>query len=331
MARPGPTFYVLHGSDEFTRAERVAELRQRLGPPEMVDLNTTWLDGRAVTLGELRHACEAIPFLADRRLVLVTGLLTRLGEGEGRGERAFLERLLDLLPRLPETTRLVFIEGGALSDSHPVLRLAREHERGYARRFEPPAPKALPRWIVRRVQKYQGRIEPPAAARLAQAVGSDLRLLDQEIRKLVTYVGPEGVITAADISRLVPYVQQAVIFDLVDALGRRDGRVAVSALQRLLEEGESPMGILAMIVRQFRLLVQVKELRQAGENPASIARALGLHPFPARKLYAQAANFTADQLERIYRHLLETDLQIKRGELAVEAALDLLVAGLVGG
>ncbi|HIE38040.1 MAG TPA: DNA polymerase III subunit delta [Anaerolineales bacterium] len=331
MAQPGPTFYVLHGSDEFTRAERVAEFRQRLGPPETADLNTTWLDGRAVTLGDLRHACEAVPFLADRRLVLVTGLLTRLGKGKGQGERAFLEELLDLLPRLPETTRLVFIEEGPLPDSHPVLRLAREHERGYARRFEPPAPKALPQWIVRRVQKYRGRIEPPAAARLAQAVGSDLRLLDQEIRKLITYVGPEGAITTADISRLVPYVQQAVVFDLVDALGRRDGRVAVSTLQRLLDDGESPMGILAMIVRQFRLLIQVKELSQAGENPASIARTLRLHPFPARKLYTQAANFTAAQLERIYRHLLETDLQIKSGNLAVEVALDLLVAGLTGG
>ncbi len=325
MARPSPTFYVLHGSDEFTRAETVAELRQRLGPPEMAELNTTWLDGQKVTLGELRHACETIPFMADRRLVVVTGLLDRLGQGK---ERAFLEELLDLLPHLPETTRLVFVEDRALPEEHPVLQLARRHERGYARQFEPPEPGQLPHWVLGRAEKYGGRIEPDAAARLAEVVGQDLRLLDQEIRKLVTYAGPDRAVTVEDVARLVPYARQAVIFDLVDALGRRDGATAAQTLHRLLEGGESPMGILAMIVRQFRLLIQVQELRQAGENPSSVARILGLHPFPASKLYAQAANFTSGQLEQIYRHLLETDLQIKGGELAVEAALDLLVAAL---
>jgi len=327
MARPAPTFYVFHGSDEFTRAETVAEFRRRLRPADTADLNTTWLEGRTVTLAELRHACETVPFLAERRLVLVTGLLTRLA----RGERELLQGLLDLLPCLPETTRLVFIEEGTLARGHPVLKQAREHERGYVRCFDPPKPQALPRWIVRRAERHGGRVEPEAAVRLAQVVGPDLRLLDQEIGKLVTYAGPGEAVTVAAVERLVPYVQQAVIFDLVDALGRRNGRVAASTLQRLLDDGQSPMGIMGMVIRQFRLLAQVKELRQAGENAASIARSLGIHPFPARKLYHQAINFTSAQLEQVYRYLLEIDLEIKGGNLTPEAALDLLVAGLAGG
>lgn len=327
MDRSSPTFYVFHGSDEFTCAERVADLRQRLGSPETADLNTTWLDGRTVTLGELRHACEALPFLSDRRLVVVTGLLSRLGKGTG--EHPFLERLLDLLPSLPDTTRLVLVEDVGLAEGHPVLKAARQHERGYVRRFEPPTPKALPRWILRRAEKYKGQMAQDAAARLAEVIGANLRLLDQEIGKLVTYAGPDRPVTAADVACLVPYVQEAVIFDLVDALGQRDGRVAASTLQRLLDEGESnAMGILAMIVRQFRLLIQVKELMQGGENSASISRRLGIHPFPTGKLCSQAANFTPAQLEQIYRYLLDIDLQIKSGELTPETALDLLVGGL---
>ncbi len=326
MNRPAPTFYVLHGSDEFTCAEMVAEFRQRLAPPDMADLNTAWLEGRTVTLGKLRHACEAIPFLGDKRLVIVTGLLTRLHKDKGSGE--FLKRLLRLLPRLPETTRLVFVEQEALPADHAVLELAQQHERGYVRRFDPPSDRALPGWIVKRTRKHGGRIAHDAAARLAQVVGADLRLLDQEVVKLVTYAGPEGEITAKEVAQLVPYAQQAVIFDLVDALGRRDGRTAATTLQRLLNGGGHPLGILAMIVRQFRLLIQVKELSQAGENAATIAHVLKLHPYPARKLHSQAINFTPAQLEHIYRHLLETDAQIKTGKIAPDVALDLLVAGL---
>ncbi len=324
MGKTAPTFYVFHGSDEFTAAEHVVAFREQVGSPDTADLNTTWLDGRKVKLSELRSACEAIPFLADRRLVIVTGLLTRLGSDGGK----FLEVLLRLLPDLPETTRLVFVEKKGLPDTHPVLELAQRHERGYARRFEPPRDSALPGWIIERTQKHDGQISRRAAAYLAQIVGSDLRLLDQEIRKLVTHAGPEEEISLEDVKRLVPYAQEAIIFDLVDALGHRNGKTASMTLQQLLEAGEHPMGILGMIVRQFRLLIQVKELSQAGENASTIARILKLHPYPAGKLHRQAYNFTADQLEKIYRHLLATDAQIKTGKITPVVALDLLVAGL---
>lgn len=326
MSQPHPTFYVFHGDDELTCAETVANLRRRLEGSGMADLNTAVLDGETVTLAALRNACEALPFLSDRRLVIVEGLLSHLQQ---KGDR-FLQGLLDLLPALPETTRLIFVEGRPLPDNHPVLQLARRHPRGYVRRFDLPTAKELPRWIARRARRHGGRITPRAAARLAAVIGSDLRLLDQEVLKLVTYVGPGREVTEEDVARLVPYVQQAVVFDLVDALGRRDGRTAASTLQRLLDGGEHPMGILAMIVRQFRLLIQVTELRRAGENAATIARVLNLHPYPARKLFVQSANFTPAQLEQVYRHLLATDAEIKQGRLTPEVALDLLVAGLTG-
>jgi DNA polymerase-3 subunit delta len=323
MARPAPTFYVFHGTDEFTRTETLADFRSRLGPADAVDLNTTFLDGRRASLAELHHACDAIPFLAEKRLVIVDGLLARVAEQE-----RLLAELAEYLCQLPETTRLVFVEENPLPDNHPILRLAQQDARGYVKRFDPPDTKALPRWVAERVRKHGGEIEPRAAAQLAAAVGADLRLLDQEIVKLVTYVNAEWPITTADVDEVVPYAQAAVIFDLVDALGRRDGRTAAQTLHRLLDAGEHPLGLLAMIVRQFRLLIQVKELKAEGANSRTIAKELGIHPFPARKLHNQATHFTAAQLEAVYRHLLEADVGIKSGEIEAEVALDLLVAGL---
>ena len=335
MTKPAPTFYIFHGADEFTRAETLADFKRRLGPPDTVDLNTTILDGGTLTLAKLRHACDAIPFLAEKRLVIVEGLLSRLAPRKDRelstSQRELLTALADYLPRLPETTRLVFIEDKPLPARHSMLRLAQREERGYVKRFDPPDAKVLPRWIEKRVRKYGGEIEPQAARQLAAVVGTDLRLLDQEIAKLVTYTqSPTGgqAITIADIETVVPYAQAAVVFDLVDALGRRDGRTAAQTLHRLLDAGEHPLMLLAMIVRQFRLLIQVKELKAGGGTPHDIAKALRLHPFPARKLHTQATHFTTAQLEAVYRHLLDTDVAIKTGEIEAEVALDLLVAGL---
>jgi DNA polymerase-3 subunit delta len=323
MGDPVPTFYVLHGSDEFSLGETLAEFKRRLGPPDTVDLNTTVLDGEKVTLAELRHACDAVPFLAEKRLVVVEGLLTRVAD-----QADYLQTLTEYLLQLPSTTRLVFAEAKPLSANHAVLKLAKQEVQGFAKQFDPPDAMTLPQWIEKQVRKHGGEIEPQAAAQLASVVGADLRLLDQEIVKLVTYVDAERAIAQEDVDAVVPYAQSAIVFDLVDALGRRDGRTAAQTLHRLLDAGEHPLGLLAMVVRQFRLLMQVKELRAEGANPQTIAKTLGIHPFPARKLHSQASHFTAAQLDAVYRHLLDTDVAIKSGEIEAEVALDLLVAGL---
>jgi DNA polymerase-3 subunit delta len=334
MSRPKPTFYVLHGEDEFTRSETLADFRRRLGPPDTVDLNTVVLDGKRLTLSELHHACDAIPFLADRRLVIVEGLLSRLIPGKGKplsdAKQKLLDDLADYLPHLPPTTRLVLVEGRSLPSKHPILKLAKQEQRGYVKRFQRPDAKALPRWTKKQVQKHGGDIEPRAAHHLAAVVGTDLRLLDQEIIKLVTYNDGERAISVSDVETLVPYSQDAVIFDLVDALGHRDGSTAAETLHRLIDEGEHPLGLLGMIIRQFRLLIQVKVLKAEGASPREVAKRLGIHPFPARKLHNQATHFTPAQLEKVYRYLSETDLDIKTGRIDAEVALDLLVAGLAG-
>ena len=176
MAKPTVTFYVFHGTDEFTRAEMLADFRRRLGPPDTVDLNTTVLNGRGLTLAELRHTCDAIPFLAEKRLVIVKGLLAAMGR---RGND--LDDLGDYLLSLPETTRLVLVEEKPLRAGHPIVRLAQGDDRGYVKQFTAPDARALPGWIKKRVSKHGGAIERQAAARLAELIGADLRLLDQEI------------------------------------------------------------------------------------------------------------------------------------------------------
>ncbi|HTP08435.1 MAG TPA: DNA polymerase III subunit delta, partial [Anaerolineae bacterium] len=77
-------FFILHGDNEFEISERVADFKQKIGDESMRDLNITVLDGRKTTLSEVQHAADAIPFLADKRLVIVDGLLTRLASRKAK-------------------------------------------------------------------------------------------------------------------------------------------------------------------------------------------------------------------------------------------------------
>jgi DNA polymerase-3 subunit delta len=337
-------FYVFHGDDEFGRAREVARLRGQLagGDRAMADLNTSVLDGNRLTLGELRHVCDSIPFMADRRLVIVEGLLGRLSPGsrakgqeepqdkEPAWKRAFLQDLASYLPNLPDSTRLIFVEASTLPASHPILKLAAQEEKkrkGFARLFKQPKDSELPNWIREQAQAKGGTIGHEAVTILAALVGSDLRLLDQEIEKLLLYADGREV-TAEDVQVLVSRARETSIFDLVDCVGRREVDRALRLLHRMLDEEAAPLYLLTMLGRQIRILIQVSELRDQGLAANEIVSRLKLHPFVVKKGLEQAANFTMAQLEAAHRRVVETDWSIKVGQSEEVLALDMLVVAL---
>jgi len=326
-------FYLFHGEEEFSRSETLADFKKKMGDPGLVELNTTIFDGNKVTLGELQHACDSIPFMAERRLVIVEGLLTHLASrGKKRAlsawQKEYLEKLTQYLKHLPETTRLVFVENKCINKNTPVHRLALAEEHGHVKEFKPPQRRELNRWIKERAKKKGGQISPAAVETLAAFVGNDLRLLDQEIEKLVVYVDGARPISEDDVRLLVSYVQEANIFAMVDALGQRNGQRAARLLHQLLDAGEHPLALLGMIVRQFRIMIQVKELGGKGLSQQDVAARLKLHPFVVKKAVRQAMNFSMEQLETVYGRLLETDVAIKTGQMDEVLALDMLVVGL---
>jgi DNA polymerase-3 subunit delta len=333
-----PMFYILHGDNEFEISERMADFKQKIGDDSMRDLNITVLDGRRTTLGEVQHAADAVPFLADKRLVIVEGLLTRLGSRRAKdgdesassgAAKDFLNGLLAYVTRLPETTRLVFVEFLPLNPRHQLIKLAEQQKGRTVIECQQPAAGELPRWIIERAQKHGGSIEPRAAQRLATLVGGELRRLDSEINKLITYVDAQRAIAEKDVNLLVSDASASSVFDLVDALGKRDGQRAAHELHRLLDQGENPLGLLAMIVRQYRLLILVKELQAHNVLPDAMAKELGQHPFVIKKLNEQTRSYRdLAQLETIYRRLLEIETAIKTGQTPDMLALDLLVAGV---
>ena len=343
-----PRLYLLHGPDEFASAEFLANLKGKLGDPGMGDLNTSLFDGRSVALAEVRAVADTLPFLAARRIVIVDGWLTRLvgrtepaggdepgaddgGEDSKRGStaREQLAALVAYLPDLPETTALVLIEKREIPARNVVVKAATGADWALVKLFDLPKGEALVRWIRARAKAEKGEISLEAAQALAE-VEDDPRALGNEIAKLLTYVDFARPVEVEDVQTLTPAGGEAKVFDMVDAIGQRRGPVAQRELHKLLESAE-PLYALSMIVRQYRLLLLAREMLNERASETDISKALGLHPFPTGKICAQARKFTLDDLEHIYRRLLEYDVEIKTGRIQAEAALDTLVGALTQG
>jgi DNA polymerase-3 subunit delta len=222
---------------------------------------------------------------------------------------------------------VVFVERGKLSDSNKILKLAQSDANGYEKAFAPP--KDSTSWIIKRAKDvYDANIAPAAATALSSVTMGDLRRADNELFKLVSYVAGERAINEADVALLTPYVADASMFEMVDALAEGRGKVAVSLVHRLLDQGDDVFGLYGMITRQFRLLLLAKEHITSGGSPKEIASAIGVHPFVAEKLAKQTRSFSLEQLETIYRALQEYDFKMKTGQIEPNLALDLLIAGL---
>jgi DNA polymerase-3 subunit delta len=320
-----PSVIFLHGNDEFAIAEHIEKLCAGLGDPSTADMNIARFDGRAgLDFEALYTAVNAAPFLAPRRVMVLVHPVSAFNSAESR--RKFIE----LLDKAPTTTTIALVEYDELKRDHWLLKWAAQaaprtavHVYNLPKRWE------MPRRIEAEAKKQGGQIEPDAVARLAERVGEDTRIAAQEITKLLTYVNFERSVTLADVEKVSIVSAQGNVFELVDALGAGDGKKAQHVLHQLLEDEEA-FELWGMVIRQFRLLLQAREMLDERAAVPEVQRALGVHEFVAGKICNQAGRFSLSALEVIYHKLLEIDEGAKTSQVPLDLALDTLVVELTG-
>lgn len=308
--------YLFYGADEFACSEALAEMQAQM-PAEVADFNITRLEGRKLKLDELARACEAVPFLADRRLVMVQEALKHMKAGKER------EEMRSYLKGLPPTCDLVFVERGDIDKRHIVA--AHVKQAGEVREFRPLQGAELLRWLCDRARLLHATLNQQAAQHLVEYVGSDSRTLVTELGKLASYVGQGGRISSEVIDLLVQDRHEHNLFAFIDDLSLRRSDAALSGLRALLAEGQASTYILFMLTRQVRILLGVQELAAQRMRADDIARQLGQKPFVVRKALEQVRSFAAAELQSLHDSLLQADQSIKTGRIQAEVALELLV------
>lgn len=364
MAEEKPVVYILHGDDSFGLAKFVSGMVLKLGDPSLADLNITRLDGRTASDDDLRNAVLSMPFLTDRRLVIYNNPLARLAakgarqkeagedeidqeEGESArpagGAKGAREKFLSLLDSIPATTALVLAvddsmvrrkgewEWEVLTPRHWLIKWSRQAGgRALVREFSLPRVEEMPTWIRKQAQTMGGQFSTQGALALAEHIGSDTQAASQEINKLLTYVNFKRAVEVEDVELLTAQAGLVDVFKMVDALADRDAPQTLKLLHGLLETSEPPE-VFGMIVRQFRLLLQAREVLDEGggvdQIQAEVIDQKGrVHPYVAKKLNGQAAHFSLEGLAAVHRRLLELDLAMKTSQMSFEYAMDTLIA-----
>ncbi|BAJ65070.1 MULTISPECIES: DNA polymerase III subunit delta [Anaerolinea] len=326
-----PVVYVLHGNDVHAMQAFIHTLREKLGDPAVADLNLTRLDGRTASEDDIFNAAGAMPFLAERRLVILTHPFTRLTAESAR------QRFCQRLETLPETTALVLVIEDIIERRSWVhfppkhwfrAWMEKAGKRVHYHLCTLPDLSAMPAWIQKEARSLGGQFTAEAAAELARHVGNDTQTARQEIEKLLTYVNFQRAVELEDVAELTAQGGEADLFAMMDAIAEGNARLAQNLLHRLLEE-EDELSLFGMIVRQFRLLLLARELLDEGKGVADFLQAgISTSQFVAEKSLRQARRFSMAQLEEIYRTLYEMDGAVKTSNTDLPTALDTFIVAL---
>ena len=331
-----PSLYLLRGDDSTRVKEILSGFQAGLGDTSMADLNTSRLAGENLSFETLQADILTIPFLADRRLIIVENarqMLTKVAKDDQA-------KFLDLFEHLPQTSALVLIVDDQMRKkwrerewvnqknySWVIKWIEANRQKGVVIDCSLPDEEDMTAWIMRKAKDLNGGVRPDAARLLVTYIGNDTLMAENEIEKLITYVGPSRVVEPDDVMLLTAHEQEGSIFSFTDALGERDGVKAMREFL-LLTEKSDVMELTGMIYRQFRLLVQAREVLDEGGGVAQIENELNVANFVAKKMYTQSQRFKSGQLLSIYERLLKIDEEIKTGGMPALTAFELLIADL---
>ncbi|PIT95101.1 DNA polymerase III subunit delta [Candidatus Falkowbacteria bacterium CG10_big_fil_rev_8_21_14_0_10_39_9] len=333
-----------YGDNNFKAKQKIGELKKKFF--QEVDPNEhsfNILDGATTNLTEIGQTINTGSLFTKKRLTLIENILSNK-------KPSFLEEFLEYLQKnnLEKSDDiLVIYEPKIKSQKDKIMKTSLNGEKDsalavkekklfeflsqqkFVQEFKSLAPSELSTWIKSEVEKRGSSIKPGAIQELIKHSGNDLWSLNNEIDKLVNYKRVGDIPTEIenlDIEKICSQATDDNIFALTDALGSKNRALAFKILEDQYRLDAADEYLLAMLLRQFKIILQLKVALNNGENLNRIGPSLGLHPYVAQKSATQAQYFSLEQLKELISGLTHLDYLNKTGQTDFRTGLNLLLA-----
>lgn len=356
--------YLLYGEETYLQESFLNQLKMAWLGGEADAFNTNREDGRNMTQAQVVDLACQLPFLAERKLVLIEepvfipcgkdqdkgkGEPEQEGGGEPKDDPAAAEEdlraggalagkkkaagssaagsqqaLLSYLAQPSPTTCLVLRCSQGRPDRRNKLVADIAKLEGLVEAAALSAMEILP-YLQKALQQAGKECHQSLLEQISRQPGG-LRFCLQELDKVIAYAGTETKITPDMLKAVLTPSLEANIFRMVDALGQRRRPQALQELRLLLAGGQSPYAVFAMMLRQFRLIFRAKACLQAGMAKGQMAQALGVPPFVAEKTASQSKQYSFAELEEAMNVFLNKDLAMKSSAPPAQVLEDLVIA-----
>lgn len=321
--------YLFYGEETYLREQALAHFQKYFAKDETSGLNCTLIDGETVQPAELVAQAETLPFFSDKRLVIVKNppffkskrTSTAVAETEEEVKVPEKEQLLlRYLEDPSSSTCLILTTGEPVDKRKKIFRIIKES--GQAINFTFLKKGELRRWLAQKTAALGIKFETEAADIFLHTAGPALQNLVMELDKLCHFTAERKVISQADVRQVCTPGVEDNIFTIVDAIGNKRCGEALNGIKEMLAAKEPPLRLLAMVSRQFRLLLQVSDLAGQGYAAQEIFHRLKIHPYVYQKIVGQSRNFDQKLLVNAFVSLSALETAVKAGRQEFYPALE---------
>ena len=318
--------YLLSGEELYEIERVLSSLRSVVLAGELAAFNEEKLVAGEVTVDRVLSAARMAPMMAKRRLVVVRNLErweARAGDAEGgdtdAGTTSPLDRLAEYAASPAPTTCLVLI-ASKIDGRRKLMNVGRKG--GFLVACEPLARGALPGFVTREAGARGHPISSEVADLLAEIAGPELASVADALERLSLYAGPGQPITEDAITACLVRLRQSTVWELVNAVGRRELGPALAALDDVYDARDRGLRLIGLLAWSMRQLIKFDGATRAGASPEEAARRAGAPPFKARELAGQVRRLGARELERWLLLLADADLELKGSKRPPRATLE---------
>ena len=304
--------YLLFGEEGYLKRQYRDRLTRAL-LPEGDTMNYACYEGKGTEIREVIDLAETMPFFAERRLIVFenTGFFKSGGND-----------LADYIKEMPESACFLFVENEVDKRSR-LYKTVKAKGRAVELGFQDEG--TLKRWVAGLVRNENRQAGEQTIAYFLNKTGTDMENITKELEKLFCYTLGRDTITKEDVDAVCVTQISNHIFDMVDAVAQKKQRRALELYYDLLALKEPPMRILFLMIRQYRILLQVKGLLKSGYGRKEIASKAGLPPFVAGKYMDQAKHFPTRELRAILEEGAVLEQSVKTGKLTDHLAVELFL------
>ena len=302
--------YLLSG-EPFLADETLAKLRREVGSDPLSDVTF----GSDAEVAELMGALQTPSLLGGRRLVVIHGAESLLKEQA--------EAIASYVEAPSDSAVLALVASGKTKVDGAIKK------HGAVIALEAPKGRRLVGWVRERARQHGLSVDDKAGWALMDSVGVELRDLDGALSQLATSLGSGGRVGAAEVRRAFPRLADERIYAFTDAVGERRIAPAMTALRRLLEQGDEPLVLFGSLVAHIRRMLRVRPYVDQGTR--AVAEAAGMPEWRAERLAKQARTYKEEELVAALSLLATTDMEMKGEFPSPEAALERAVVQIVGG
>lgn len=312
--------FLLTGEERYLVDDALRRVVRSVFPSGRDDFNLeTWRGGLAKGI-DVSSACRTLPMFAARRVCVLRDV--------DEVSAAELGPIAEYVTN-PEPSTVLVLEGVKLSQQSKAGKAIAASPSVVAVEFGSLSPQEAVRWVAGAQGRHGVRLDGAGAEYLVEALGPSLFGLDKALERIALYIGTPGSSATLDqVREVVPDLRSRTVFDLVDAVASRDTAGAVSLARRLVEQGESGVGTVAMIAMHFRRVLRVHAALREGVSSRDLSSALGLPGFLVGRYEQQARRFSDRDLRQALRGALQADRSLKSSRLPDDLLVDRLVMSI---